>query len=373
MVTTSLPALPDTFHSRRWLARLEEIEAFIAEHGRKPKNTAEPSQERNLSMWLRDQKATRTLAPERRLILDARLPGWDKREAAAVRPFREGVRDLKLYRDAYGSFPSSRAKDESVLRLAQWLNALRHQKKLTAEELAHLDEQIPGWNETVEETWQRTAREVAVYRDRHGEMPSLSSKEYPVRRLAKWLADFRRGRGMTPERTAFLDAELPGWREGRPYRKPIEAWEQRLDAVVRFTQAHGRLPRTGTRNRDEAKHGDWLDRQRADELLTEHRRTLLTSNLPGWDTVPARADRQVVRLRSFEQRWGERLVEVTAFVESNGRLPAASRGIGERCLYEWLLKQRHAATLSEERRMRLDQNIPGWRGRGQAKTVPAAA
>jgi hypothetical protein len=204
-------------------------------------------------------------------------------------------------------------------------------------------------------------------------MPSLSSKEYPVRRLAKWLADFRRGRGMTPERTAFLDAELPGWRHGRPHRKPIEVWEQRLDVVIRFTEKHGRLPSAGTSVRSEAKEGEWLDRQRADDLLTEHRRALLAANLPGWDAVPASAQRQVARLKSFDQMWDDRLAEAADFVVSNGRLPHAVHGSGERRLYEWLLRQRHLATLSEERRMRLDENIPGWRGRANKAEAQAAA
>lgn len=373
MVTTPLPALPDTDRTAFWLSRVAEVENFKARTGRLPLHQQRSLEERNLYAWLRYQSRRIGLSTAERQILDSRLPGWDERGPGAPRPFYEGVQDLKLYRDAYGKFPSNRAKDTDVLRLAQWLNTLRHQKVLTVEQLAHLDEQIPGWNETVEETWRRTAREVAVYRDRHGEMPSLSSKEYPVRRLAKWLADFRRGRGMTPEREAFLDTELPGWREGRPHRPPIELWEQRLDVVIRFTEKHGRLPRAGTRNRSEAKEGHWLDRQREDELLTEHRRALLTAHLPGWDAVPVSAERQVVRLKSFEQIWGERLVEAAAFVAAHGRLPIASRGPGERRLYEWLLKQRHAARLSEDRRRRLDDNIPRWQGRGLPKAEARAA
>jgi hypothetical protein len=340
-MTTPHPALPDTKRTASWLGRVAEIENFRNRNGRLPMHQKRSVEERDLYGWLGAQIRRTRMSTAARQILDARLPGWDVRgHAGGARPFRQGVHDLKLYRDAYGKFPSSRAKDPGVLSLAQWLNTLRHQKVLTGEQRAHLDEQVPGWNETVEETWQRTAREVAVYRDRHGDMPSLSSREYPVRRLAKWLADFRRGRGMTPERETFLDTELPGWRDGSPNRKPIEIWEQKLDTVIRFQEAYGRLPRVGVRDREEARAGLWLDRQREDELLTEHRRRLLTSHLPGWDAVPTSAQRQVVRLQSFEEKWNERLVEIAGFVASNSRLPRSVHSSSERVLYAWLLKQR---------------------------------
>jgi hypothetical protein len=73
-----------------------------------------------------------------------------------------------------------------------------------------LDEQIPGWDETFRDAWERKAEEVAEFRLRPGELPPASSREPLVRSQARWLKDQRRGRGLTPKLEAFLDRVLPG-------------------------------------------------------------------------------------------------------------------------------------------------------------------
>lgn len=81
---------------------------------------------------------------------------------------------------------------------------------------ALLDEQVPGWDETVQETWERTVQEIATFRSRRGRLPAYSSPEDSERRHSRWLADFRQGGNLTPEREAYLEKHLPGWRaDGR--------------------------------------------------------------------------------------------------------------------------------------------------------------
>jgi hypothetical protein len=74
-----------------------------------------------------------------------------------------------------------------------------------------LDEQVPGWDETGQEVWERTAREIAAFRAFRGRMPSGAAAQHSERRLSRWIDDMRRGRGLSPERRAYLDEVLPGW------------------------------------------------------------------------------------------------------------------------------------------------------------------
>jgi hypothetical protein len=196
-----------------WLARLAEVVNHFATHDRFPRARRGGKAESRLYEWLAGQR--RKPGPEPfRSILDAWLPGWSKLRREFRGTFEARVQELKVYRDAYGTWPTWRSNDEGVSLLAKWLAGQRQLQRageMASARKALLDEQVPGWDETVQQTWERTAREIAVFRDRLGRMPSSVAAEHSERRLARWIDDMRRGRGLSPERKTFLDEVLPGW------------------------------------------------------------------------------------------------------------------------------------------------------------------
>ncbi|MFD0046975.1 hypothetical protein ACFVGV_17475 [Pseudarthrobacter scleromae] len=121
---------------------------------------------------------------------------------------------MKTYKESKGVWPSTRSRDQDVYLLAKWLVGQRVACRaglMPASRKELLDHEVPGWNETFQETWERTAKEIAAFRTNNGRMPSGVSKDNAERRLSRWLDDMRRGRGMSPERKVFLDGVLPGW------------------------------------------------------------------------------------------------------------------------------------------------------------------
>lgn len=213
----------------QWLAQLVRYKAFVAEHGHRP--TVRPSrpEERARALWFRQQvvRARRgLLKPDRRAVLNEHLPGWDIPPRVNATKAAAWVRQLKDYRDAYGKWPSGRSKDLAVRDLAHW-HSNQRQGVGAASTRVLLDAQVPGWNETVQEAWERTAQEIAVFRSSHGELPSSSSAVPHVRAWGRWIGDMRSGRGMTPARAAHLDEVLPGWRIGLPRgRRPAQLHTQ---------------------------------------------------------------------------------------------------------------------------------------------------
>lgn len=216
------PVPPDPSHLTLWMAALARVEAFVADTGDLPRATrTTPPAEEGLYRWVLTQRQ-RGLSQVYRAILDERIPGWNNPVRLHETVFTRRVQDLKVYRDAYGSWPTARARDDFVASLAFWLNSARmagREGTLAASYRALLDNQVPGWNDTVEQTWERTGHEIAEFRSRTGRMPSSISPEHSERRLARWMDDKRRGRNMTPERDAFLDEVLPGWRFGMRVRR----------------------------------------------------------------------------------------------------------------------------------------------------------
>jgi len=70
----------------RWHARVQEVVAFVAEHGRLPNRERDGS----LGIWLRNQRGVRLghtsghWSPERESVLDRLVPNWRQDEAAAA-------------------------------------------------------------------------------------------------------------------------------------------------------------------------------------------------------------------------------------------------------------------------------------------------
>ncbi len=205
-------------HSAAWLARVAEVEDHVATHGRFPRSRRGGKAEGRLFEWVKYQR-TKLVQGPCRAILDERLPGWDALRHTDRGSFESRVQALKVHRDACGAWPSSRSRDGDVFSLSKWLSWQRQFARagtLAPSRKALLDEQVPGWNETVQETWERTAREIADFRRFRGRMPSGVAAEHSERRLSRWMDDMRRGRGLSPERKAFLDGVLPGWNITRP-------------------------------------------------------------------------------------------------------------------------------------------------------------
>lgn len=135
-------------------------------------------------------------------------------------------------------------------------------------------------------------------------------------------------------------------------------WRGRLQEVIRFRKANGALPRINGVNlsADELKLGTWLGEQRRTlkaGVLSHDRRARLDELVPGW------AD-------THNDVWGSKASEVAAWIAANGRVPRVS-GLNvsaeEKKLGVWVKNQRaklKAGKLRPDRRMRLDELVPGW-------------
>lgn len=151
-------------------------------------------------------------------------------------------------------------------------------------------------------------------------------------------AELRRRRriGMlTRDQIAHIDREYPGFRWETTLAGAAEA---HIRELAEFVALRKRYPR-----QREGLLGKWLDNQRHRKHDTTATK-LLDQHFPDWrDTGPAPAT------------FSERVMELSRFVATHGRLPKQREG----SLGKWLARMRDRGT--NEQQSVLDAEVPGWR------------
>jgi hypothetical protein len=142
--------------------------------------------------------------------------------------------------------------------------------------------------------WQVRLQELARFLHDHQRRPHISQTD-PNRALgsewslAHWLTsqrvEHRAGR-MPARRASRLDAVLPSWRLDDRSLENEARWRLNLVELLRFREAHGRLPqRTGTPGEKEVFLESWLRKQRRLHqagALEPDRARWLDIQVPGW-------------------------------------------------------------------------------------------
>lgn len=160
----------------------------------------------------------------------------EHRRAAPRPPAKMDSRSLQnledviaLYR-AEGRLPNPRAKSARERALSSWLGRRRQDADngtLSPTVKTRLEE-IPGWDaprrqkERREALWNQRLVELIAYRAEGKDWPLHKKAGTEQERvLGVWIHGqriaYRQGT-LAPARQARLDAELPGWRQGRPRR-----------------------------------------------------------------------------------------------------------------------------------------------------------
>ncbi|WP_454813073.1 helicase associated domain-containing protein, partial [Paenarthrobacter nitroguajacolicus] len=165
-----------------WHSRAEEFIAWVQQHGRFPRPSAEDPAERFLSKWLHRQRhdARRERFPDRAKELDSRLPEW--RETFSdqdKQSYVESAQQIAAYVQQTGSLPAGDGKNGSEAeRLAGVLIVLRNQKRrglLAKEATQTLDAAFPGWMDgialSVDRHWQNRATEFIEWVKDNGRHP----------------------------------------------------------------------------------------------------------------------------------------------------------------------------------------------------------
>lgn len=208
---TSIPSWRQS-RQERWDAHLALLAAATTS------GTAVTGQ---LKIWLKSQRraaAAGTLSADRKAVLDARAPGWDRPAADAEYVWLGRAEDLANFVDFAGKLPSSVGGTAEASGLYRWMNyqrSLAKAGKITKARRKWLDKNVPGWlpeQDDREAQWALQAAALGSFLEASGRWPRVT--DAAERTLARWLgtqrAAARAGR-MVSARRQTLDTVAAGW------------------------------------------------------------------------------------------------------------------------------------------------------------------
>ena len=235
------------------------------------------------------------MTPARAAALEG-VPGWAW-EVNAEAVWEEKLAALRAYVGVHGRLPPR----GDAAGLGSWISVQRRSKKaadagrksageMTPVRAAAL-EGVPGWAWAPRAVvWEERLAALRAYGGAHGRPPvpsdaSVLGTWVRTQRWAKKAMDAGRKSNtkMTPERAAALEG-VPGW----AWDVGLEMlWQEKLNALRAYVDAHGRLPQYG----DAAGLGTWISVQRrskkaADACSTSNTmtpaRAAALEAVPGW-------------------------------------------------------------------------------------------
>ncbi|HEX9228022.1 MAG TPA: hypothetical protein VF885_15570 [Arthrobacter sp.] len=193
-----------------WLNKLSKTVAFYTAHGRLPSMGSSDAGELSLARWLIGVKKY-AQSVERIKAIDAQLPVWrDLPEDA----WSKRLDWVAAFVAANGRFPAANARDDQGRKHASWLRRHLEPEVVPPDQLAALDERIPGWNRNFADAWDDQLEAVRNFLSEHGRFP-LRGTGRPVeeQKAGSWLYKQCRNPKLKSAREAIMDEQLPGWRE----------------------------------------------------------------------------------------------------------------------------------------------------------------
>nr|WP_231704685.1 helicase associated domain-containing protein [Arthrobacter caoxuetaonis] len=195
------------------MSTLEELIDFKARFGSLPGDSGRHPRERALQQWLKRQQrleAQGLLRPSRAEALNSVDGDWRANQTQLS--WENNLAAAILDYQSRGHIP---ANGEGA---GPWLLRQRSRMsagKLTADQIQALDDALPGWRNLDRLKWAERVRELRLYVDAAGALPTSRVKDPAALRTYTWLAfqrkKLREGR-LGAAQAAQLDDLVPGWR-----------------------------------------------------------------------------------------------------------------------------------------------------------------
>lgn len=354
-ILKGFPVTAEEKRKAQWVQKLEELYDFTASHKRLPRTIGDV-QERRLYGWFWDQKGRikkRKLPYQQQALIEEFERRYPFQAKNKERDWDENFSRLKAFLKEHSFFPKTTGSPEEI-RLYKWYK--EQERRLEAGELdrkQHLginevavyyhERPVPG----ALAPWEERFEEIEKFAELHSRLPQRGAANKKERSMGLFLHNqlhrLRHGK-LTPERETLLK----NLKQRYPFNRKIHwkvDWDERLEEVRQFAQAHGAPPgRTGTK--EELTLNTWI-RQQHRRLkagnLNLHQQTLLKEFE---EQYPFKSERY------WREYWEEKFAELETFAQTHLRLPLLDSSGKEKLLYRWFISQRQT---DKKRKLSVDQ------------------
>ena len=344
----------------QWARGLAVVRSFHQAHGHlnAPQPLVWGDPPFALGVWLSTARQNRkkgVLSAARIADLDALGMDWTPAQSAWTR----SLQIARAYHAEHGHLtpPNQLEWGDPPIALGRWVSRQRSARdagKLTAQQIAQLDELCIAWNGPSDKHWAARIRELRAYlREHDGAAPT----EEHAAGLTHWLTSQRkhdRAGTLAPERSAQLQQILgSGW-TGTPAAD--DAWTIRFEQFRAFLDEHDGAKPTEEANQDLYRWlGGQKNRHRNRGGLRPEREAALAELLgAGWADGTA---------ASAEEAWSQQLEQLREHLAAHNGAPPNTTTDPD--LAKWLARQqRHQAErggLRPERAALLEEVLgPDW-------------
>lgn len=240
------------------MRRLEQLRAFVAEHGRVPARRNAPEAERHLADWSYRHTRLKHPHPE---VMELLSTGGGYGDMEFVHSTQERFEQLVRFVETHDRLPRYNDEDAEETSLSTWLRQHRHRKNPNPEVLS-LVERAGGLEPPPRPTTSRY-EELALFCVLNGRLPSVSIAQ--VKSLARWTwqTSDRKHPGTV---VGMLIAAYPTYRDVSRGAADLvslsansPARVRRLQELTQFRAMHRRMPSTEAAERTERSLAVWVN------------------------------------------------------------------------------------------------------------------
>ncbi len=215
------------------IAKAQEYITFYREHNRMAKRTVKDEKECKLADWLHHVKqalkGSGKCYPSVIKLLDEEIPGWNDDRGLGVALEKVSI-CIDFYKKHRGLPRNIEKKNRTTTEkeeaeVAQWLQCMKRASKgnrnwkLYPSVKNLLDEEIPGWNDSLEFIALEKIRKYIAFYKKYGRMPKRTKKNAEECKLANFIHGLKNALQdignykCYPSVIKLLDDEIPGWRD----------------------------------------------------------------------------------------------------------------------------------------------------------------
>jgi hypothetical protein len=239
--------------------RLAELQAFVAEHGRLPRE----ADHRGLADWVRAQLKSRATDPEYVHVREEverihREVGASNQADATRRHCAERLQALRSFVAEHERLPSPRTGDTAERALAKWMQNVNSPDRV-GDDYDQARAEVRRLR-VDHGTWTKHLTALKDFVAAHDRLPTFAESPTGIRFIDRNTAMLRAGK-LSLERAA----EIRSLTAMRPTMARAAEWQSTFGAVAAWVDAHGNPPRRRSTDPEELRLANWLNRNRQNE------------------------------------------------------------------------------------------------------------